>query len=212
MWQAMLMSAGLPTSKQIFIEGFVTGEGGIKMSKSLGNVIDPIEYVEKYGTDAVRYYILAKFSSYEDSPISQKMFEEVYNSDLANGLGNVVSRVSTLAEKSGLEFEKTVFPDSPRGLYRDALWQALMDYRFDAALQNIWVTDLGVIDKELNHEAPWLIKDKDKLQRVLQKEIDDLRKLAKKIEPFLPETAEKILLTFAGPTIKKSEILFPRLK
>ncbi|MBI1866156.1 MAG: methionine--tRNA ligase, partial [Candidatus Staskawiczbacteria bacterium] len=95
MWQAMLMAADLPPTRQIFIHVFITS-GGQKMSKSLGNVIDPFDYVENYGTDALRYYLLAKISPTEDSDFTKEKFEETYNADLANGLGNLVSRSAKL--------------------------------------------------------------------------------------------------------------------
>lgn len=204
MWQAMLMSAGLPTSKQIFIEGFVTGEGGIKMSKSLGNVIDPIEYVEKYGTDAVRYYILAKFSSYEDSPISQKLFEEAYNSDLANGVGNLVARVSTMAQNMNLRIY-----ESKNIRIGDEVVQATDNWDFNGAMAYIW-KKIKEADTLINEREVWKLKGKEK-EKELTDLVNRLRQIGTDLSPFLPETAEKILKIFAGPEIKKSEILFPRL-
>src|SRR4030042_2405574 len=98
-WQAMLLSAGLPQTKQIFIHGFIIS-GGQKMSKSLGNVIDPFEVVKKYGTDATRYYLLKEIHPFKDGDFSYQRFEEIYNSDLANGIGNLVQRVAKLAESA----------------------------------------------------------------------------------------------------------------
>ncbi|MBM3209285.1 methionine--tRNA ligase [Candidatus Shapirobacteria bacterium] len=207
MWQAMLISAGLPTSKQIYIEGFIN-TGGQKMSKSLGNVIDPFELVEKYGTDAVRYYLLREIPAYDDGDFSIQRFEELYNADLANGLGNTVSRVAKLVENSGLEFNGTRLP---KKVLRNAQKNALADFRFDLILNNIWVTDLHPIEIHVDQHQPWLIKDKDKLLLVLQEEVDSLREVALKISPFLPETAEKIRKQFAGPKIKSEKPLFPRV-
>jgi len=102
MWQAMLLSAGLPTSKQIFIHGFITA-GGQKMSKSLGNVIDPFELIGKYGTDPIRYYLLRHIHPVDDSDFSNEAFEQQYNADLANGLGNLVARTSNLLEQNEIE-------------------------------------------------------------------------------------------------------------
>jgi len=204
MWQAMLMSAGLPTSRQIFIEGFVTGEGGIKMSKSLGNVIDPIEYVEKYGTDAVRYYILAKFSSYEDSPISQKLFEEAYNSDLANGIGNLVARVSTMAEKSSIKYQVSGSKQISNEVVRE-----INKWDFNEAMEYIW-RQIKNADTLINEREVWKLEGEEK-EKVLIDLVNRLRQIGTGLAPFLPETAEKILKTFEGPEVKKSEILFPRL-
>jgi methionyl-tRNA synthetase len=99
MWQAMLMSAGLPTSRQIVIHGFITS-GGQKMSKSLGNVIDPLAIVDEYGTDALRYYLARHIHPFEDSDFTMEKFKEAYNANLANGIGNLVARVMRLAEKN----------------------------------------------------------------------------------------------------------------
>src|ERR1035437_9726044 len=99
MWQAMLMAAQLPNSHQIIINGFITAEGGLKMSKTLGNVVDPKEIVAEYGTDALRYFLLREVSSFEDSPFTLERFKDAYNSGLANGLGNLTSRILTLSEK-----------------------------------------------------------------------------------------------------------------
>jgi len=97
-WPAMLLSAGLPLPKKIFVHGFITS-GGQKISKSLGNTIDPFEVVDKYGMDALRYYLLKEIPSGGDGDFSFERFEEVYQTDLANGLGNLVSRTLTLAKK-----------------------------------------------------------------------------------------------------------------
>ena len=204
MWQAMLMSAGLSPSKQIFVEGFVTAEGGTKMSKSLGNVIDPIEYVEKYGTDAVRYYVLAKFSSYEDSPISQKLFEEAYNSDLANGIGNLVARVSTMAQSTNLRIY-----ESKNIRIGDGVIEAVDMWDFNGAMEYVW-GQIKQADTLINEREVWKLEGEEK-EKVLTDLVNRLRQIGTDLAPFLPGTSEKILKTFSGPEIKKSEILFPRL-
>ncbi len=203
MWQAMLMSAGLPTSKQIYIEGFVTGEGGIKMSKSLGNVIDPIEYVEKYGTEAVRYYILTKFSSFEDSPISEKLFEEAYTSDLANGIGNLVARVTAMCEKSEIKSQKSKVRISR------VVVEAVKGWDFNKAMTLIW-GQIKEVDTLINERKVWTLEGEEQTE-VLIGLVNRLRQIGTDLQPFLPETAEKILAIFAGPEIKKGPSLFPRL-
>lgn len=204
MWQAMLMSAGLPTSKQIFIEGFVTAEGGVKMSKSLGNVIDPIEYVEKYGTEAVRYYILAKFSSFEDSPVSQKMFEEAYNSDLANGIGNLAARVCSMAEQVGLSVEPKEMVIDPMVVEETKAW------RFDQALAAIW-QKIKDADALINKKEVWKLYGAEK-EKTLVDLINRLRQIGTDLRPLLPETATRIGAMFAGGEIKRGENLFNRLE
>jgi len=206
MWQAMLMAANLPSSRQIFIHGFITS-GGQKMSKSLGNVIDPFEYVQNYSTDALRYYLLAKINPFEDCDFTKEGFEERYQADLANGLGNLVARVAKLAESSDLEFPTK---ENDENVYREAQKKSLEDYRFDLVLNSIWTTNVSAIDKHLNQETPWTRKG-NQLKQVLEYEVEEIRKLAKKLKPFLPETAEKIEKQFKGPKIKSEKSLFPRL-
>src|SRR5690606_35159309 len=92
MWQAMLMSAGLPPSKQIIIHGFINVDGQ-KMSKSLGNVVNPLDLVNRYGTDSLRYYLLRHVPPFEDGDFTEEKFKEIYNANLANGLGNLTSRI-----------------------------------------------------------------------------------------------------------------------
>lgn len=201
-WQAMLLSAGLPDSKQIFIHGFITINGQ-KISKSLGNTINPIEVAEKYGTDALRYYLLSKISPYEDSDFTFEKFEETYNGELANGLGNLVSRISALCDKSKLSFPKAQLSSDKE------VNKCLGVYRFDEALKIIW-REISETDQFINEEEPWKLSDK-KLKSVLVHLIDHVRSIAINLKPFLPETAEKIEKQFKGPKIKSEKPLFPRL-
>jgi methionyl-tRNA synthetase len=201
-WQAMLLSAGLPNSKQIFIHGFVTLNGQ-KISKSLGNTIDPIEVAEKYGTDVLRYYLLAKINPYDDSDFTFEKFEETYNGELANGLGNLVARVAKLCENSGFEFPETKLQEDKN------IENALKEYKFDVALKTIW-EEISQTDLFINQEEPWTLKD-EKLMEVLTHLVDHLRSIAFNLESFLPGTAEKIEEQFKGPKVKSGKPLFPRL-
>lgn len=99
-WQAMLLASGLSNSNTIIINGFVTGEGGVKMSKSIGNVVDPVEIVSMYGTDALRVYVLGGISTFEDSPCSIALFREFYIAWLQNGVGNLSSRILKMMENA----------------------------------------------------------------------------------------------------------------
>ncbi len=203
MWQAMLIAAGLPPSRQIFIHGFITS-GGLKMSKSLGNVIDPIEYVIKYGTDALRYYLLAKINPSEDSDFTKEKFEEAYEGDFANGLGNLVSRVAKLAENSEFDFE------AKETKLFDEVETELSEYRFDNAMKFIW-EKISIVDQEINKSEPWKLVG-DELKSSLQNYIDEIRIIAYNLKPFLPNSSDKIEKIFKGPKIKSVEALFPRLK
>lgn len=203
MWQAMLMSAGLPTSKQVFIHGFITAEGR-KISKSLGNVVDPFALVEEYGTDAVRYYLLRAIHPTADSDFSIKRFEEVYNADLANGLGNLVSRVAKLCEKSELRF---IFDHPQLPLPKN---EKLEEYKFNEALGGIW-QKIAKLDKIIDTEKPWKLEGRG-LEKTLNVLVEGIREIAVLLEPFLPETAKKVQKQFAGPEIRSSEPLFPRIE
>lgn len=203
MWQAMLMSARLPNSKQVFIHGFLTIEGQ-KISKSLGNTINPITLAEKYGTDTVRYYLLAKIHPWEDSDFSVSKLEETYNADLANGLGNLVARVAKLAEKIGeISTEEIKFTDVTAELKHE-------DYRFDEAVKIIW-EKIGRLDRLIEKDKPWTL-EVGGLKTVLLPIIKEVREIGVMLKPFLPETAEKIREQFNGPVIKSATPLFPRIK
>jgi methionyl-tRNA synthetase len=204
MWQAMLLAAGLPPSRQIFIHGFITS-GGEKMSKSVGNIIDPIEYVERYTTDALRYYLFAKISPTEDSDFTKEKFEEVYNADLANGLGNLVSRVVALANKNcnGQVPNIGYNPDShPLRVDENVhnwkiVWKdidkSVPKFEFDSATSSIWKF-IGECDKYLNQTKPWSLfeSNKKEFNWIVYGLIDSLHQLAWQINPFLPDTSKEL--------------------
>lgn len=218
-WQAMLMSAGLANSQHVFIHGFITSEGQ-KISKSVGNVIDPIALTEKYGTDAVRYYLLREIPPYGDGDYSERRFKELYNADLANGLGNLVSRVTKLCEKlpPHVILANGVRPESDSGVaaapQNDKLLpeftSLLEQYKFNDALALLWQR-IGETDKFINDNEPWKITDTKKLTEVLQKAVTEILAIAYHLQPFLPDTAKKILLQFSGEKITSQPPLFPRI-
>lgn len=201
MWQAMLMSAGLPNSKQIIIHGFITSNGQ-KMSKSLGNVVDPYEIVQKYGTDALRFWVGKEAHPFEDSDFTWKKFEEDYNANLANGLGNLVSRVSKLAEKINLKAPDLLNTFDPE------MEKYLKEFKFNEALTHIW-REIAEADKKINEEKPWELEG-EKLKEILEDLVEKIQHIGFNLQPFLPETAEKILNQFSGE-IKSSSPLFPRI-
>jgi len=204
MWQAMLLSAGLPTSRHILIHGFITANGQ-KMSKSIGNVVDPFVLVEKYGTDAARYYLLKEMNPFEDGDFSEKRFIEIYNSDLANGLGNLISRVITLTHKftdGKVPYIKTDPELHPLRISEEMYtWKmaysdidkAMPKFLFHEALNAIQKF-ISQADKYINDQRPWeLIKtDKEKFNYVLYGLLDSLHQLAWMIYPFLPQTSIKL--------------------
>jgi len=202
-WQAMLASAGLPLSKQIFIHGFITVDGK-KISKSLGNTINPILVAKKFQTDALRYYLLSRVHPFEDSDFTFEKLTDAYNGELANGLGNLISRVAALCQKS-----KADFNDSQKPKLYNQVQQALEDFRFDLALKFIW-DQITVLDLQINKEEPWKLVDK-KLVDTLQKYVDKIRNIAYNLKPFLPETAQKISDQFSVGKIQSKSALFPRI-
>ena len=220
-WPAMLLSARLPLPKEIFVHGYLTIEGQ-KISKSqeralrrkgLGNAVDPFALVEKYGADPLRYYLLAKFSPFEDGDFSESHFEEVYNSDLANGLGNLVSRVTKLCEGIEISANPTInklVTDIPTVPSKEPtpFSQAVESYRFDEALGLIW-SSIKTIDRYINDQQPWNLEGQE-LVNVMQVPVDAIRYLNIKLEPFLPETAKRVKKQFSGK-IKLAQPLFPRL-
>lgn len=217
-WPAMLLSARLPLPKSIFVHGFITVEGQ-KMSKSVGNIIDPVGLVEKYGADPVRYYLLREVSSYEDGDFSVKKFEERYTADLANGLGNLVARTVTLGEKlSPLRFDFAGDIDLEIKKVCNDFYQeyeaALSGIKLHEALASVWSL-IAVADKYINEKKPWEIKDSEVLRRILANAGYLLGVVLNLVEPFLPETGEKIRkqIWFSDSSInfKKGENLFPRL-
>jgi len=210
MWQAMLMSAGLPNSTQILVFGFLTADGQ-KISKSLGNVVDPYALTDKYGADAVRYYLLAEMSPYEDGDYSEEKFKARYNSDLANGLGNLAARVATLLEKNTLATGlKVDLKDKDIKDTAERLAGKMAGYRFNEALQVIW-EKIKVCDEVLTKAAPWKMSDPKEIAVVLKPLAQTILNLAYLLEPFLPGSAQKLQAQFSAPQVKKGETLFPRL-
>jgi len=206
MWQAMLMSAGLPCSTQILIHGFVNSNGQ-KMSKSLGNMVDPYKLVEQYGTDALRYYLLAEVDPFEDSDFTTEKFEARYNADLANGLGNLTARVSNLLEKNKIELNLQT-KDSKK--LKQQINKAMQEFKFNEALKIIW-DQLRKSDEKLSKEKPWELDDVGKIKIILEPIAQDILNVAELFLPFLPETAGKIIEQFSAKQIKKGEVLFPRV-
>lgn len=201
MWQAMLLSAGLPTSKQIIIHGFITSNGQ-KMSKSLGNIIDPFELVEKYGTEAVRFFIAHELNTFEDSDVTLERIQESYTANLANGLGNLVARVAKLCETNNLGASEYTEGFDPK------IVKHLEGYKFNGALAHIW-EEIAKADKLVSEKRPWELSQDD-AKPILGDLIKRVQHIGFNLQPFLPKTAEKILKQFAGQ-IKSSDTLFPRI-
>ncbi len=213
-WPAMLKSAGYELPKTILVHDFISLNGQ-KISKSLGNVITPSELIEKFGVDGVRYYFLRYGPLNNDIDVSIEKIKEVYNADLANGLGNLVSRVAKLCDNLLISENPTINKlitdiPTPSKKIKTLYSQAIENYRPDKALELLW-DDIKIVDQYINEQEPWKL-DKNKLIGVIQVAVDAIRYLNIKLKPFLPETAEKIEEQFKGPKIKSADPLFPRLK
>lgn len=205
MWQAMLISAGLPTSKQIVIQGFVMS-GGQKMSKSLGNVINPLELVEKYGTDALRYVLLRHTSAFEDSDLTLDAIHEHYTAHLTNGLGNLVARVMKLAE-TYLEAPIARPETSP---FPQEYFDMINAFEFNRVMDLVW-SRIQKLDERIANEKPFsIVKENVEKGRAIIRELAiELYQIGRLLNPFMPATSE--LIKKAVLENKKPENLFPRL-
>ncbi len=201
MWQAMLLSAQLPLSKQIIIHGFITSNGQ-KMSKSLGNVVDPYEMVKKYGTDAVRYYLLREIPTLGDGDFSEVRMKELYNADLANELGNCVSRVTTLAAKDGLTLGVKPYSITP-----DHASQ-ITSFQMNDAITLIW-EEVKKLNKQMNEQTPWSKTPPERCEFLVQA-LNSLNEIGHRLYPFLPKSSEIIIAGTSG-VITKMPPLFPRI-
>ncbi len=194
MWQAMLMAAGLPNSHKIVIDGFLTGEGGIKMSKSLGNAVNPYDIVKEYGgkdsqgTDALRFFCLSELSSFEDSPFTLERFKDSYNAKLANGIGNLTSRIMKMAEAN--------LP-GPVVIPEQSLTQEYFDlydtFDFVKVCQYVWSRIQG-LDLFIQEKKPFSVIKTDKEQgaALIQELVIELYTVARMLQPLLPQTSNKI--------------------
>src|SRR3989344_3111025 len=201
MWQAMLMSARLPTSKQIIIHGFITSNGQ-KMSKSIGNVIHPFDLVEKYGIDAVRFFIAHELNTFEDSDVTPQRIHESYTANLSNGLGHLGARTAKLCENNNIEAPVELIEFDPK------MEGFLKEYKFNEALGYIW-SEITAADKKISDEKPWELEG-ERVREILVDLAGKIQHIAFNLQPFLPETSEKILKQFSGK-IAASEPLFPRI-
>lgn len=239
-WIGMLMSAGLSVPKAIYVHGFVTSEGK-KMSKSIGNVVDPVEYVEKYGADALRYYLLREIPTGDDGDFSNKRFVELYNSELANSFGNLVNRVFMMVDRyldgevKGKEKNNDLSDDIERfwGKYEDGM----NNFNIKVAVESV-VGLLDYANKYVEDQKPWALAkvDEDALEAVLYNLLEMVRNAALMLWPVIPGKAEDVLSLFGfdtccisdmgkncgygefhgflkdGVKVKKVEAMFPRLE
>ena len=208
-WPALLLSAGLPVPDQVVVHGFLT-ENGEKISKSRGPSIDPFDCIGRYGVDAVRYYLLRAISPFQDGDVSTQRLRQVYNSDLANGLGNLVSRLTALCAKTDYgRFEPPPALAPPPG-YREA-WSG---YEFDKALQALWSV-IARVNADIQRVRPWELlraKTSTELHEHLSRWLTDLARIGHWLEPFLPHASAHVRALLSEQPIRACAPPFPRVE
>lgn len=233
-WPAMLISAGISLPRAIYVHGFITSEGQ-KMSKSLGNIVDPVEMVKKYGACALRYYLLREIPTLDDGNFSQKRFQALYEGELADSLGNLLSRVLGMTELyfQGKVPEAKLEPRWPKRFNEILMkWKkAIENFDLKSALEEIFIL-VEEANKYVEEEKPWVLKKEnpDRLKTVIVSLLETLRVIGWLIFPFLPATASKIHLQLGvkkdfkkenlkdwgrmkkGQLVKKGPALFPKTR
>lgn len=208
-WPGMLLGLGLPLPKTLYVHGFV-GVNGEKMSKSLGNSISPHEIINKWGADVFRYFFARHIPSYDDGDFTWERIEEVYNSELANELGNAVQRTVVMIQKN----LNGIVGDIPSANHDIAKYEAALDdCKFDRALDEVWEQVRG-LNQYIDEEKPWELAksgDLEHLREVLAYQVSCLLEIANMLEPFMPDTAAKIIYVFNEGVVRPLEgTLFPR--
>jgi methionyl-tRNA synthetase len=207
-WPAILMSAGLPLPEHIFAHGYFTIDGQ-KISKSLGNTIDPLALANEYGIDTLRYYLFAEIPFGEDGEFNNERFQTVYTTDLANDLGNLVQRVAVLVSKH----LDGVIGELPSPTFkRDAYDNDMNSLKLSSALKQVWqqIRNLNVY---LQEQKPWkkVSTDQAEFKHIVSQTIADLLLIADLLMPFLPTTSQKIIDTFGGGKVHPEiGLLFPK--
>jgi len=229
-WPAMLLSAKLPLPKKIFVHGFVTS-GGQKMSKSIGNVVDPFEMIKLYGAESLRYFLLREIPSGEDGDFTEEAFMQRINSDLADNIGNLVNRVLVLTEK----YSDGVVPKTDKKSFLaekseeiiKKVNEYLEEFKFHHALESIFSLSSDA-NRYINETEPWKITVKEELNEVLYNTLETIRIISVLLYPFMPQTAERISeqigvdkdfsekmlqwgLLKAGTRTKRGDVLFRKV-
>ena len=207
-WPIMLMSAGVATPKALYVHGFINAPGGVKMSKSLGNSVEPQQILDRYGVDALRYYLLRYIPHDGDGEFGVERFHDVYTADLVNNLGNLVQRVASMTIKycaGECESVKSVLSSQN---------DALKDAAFDLVLKQLW-EKLDDLNESIEREQPWQVAKTDPaaVAKLLAQWTHEIIQIGMQLGPFLPQTAEKIQQTFASGKVDSSVgMLFPRVE
>ncbi len=205
-WPAILLGLGLELPQKIVSHGHVLA-GGQKMSKSIGNVVDPMEVIERHGLEAFRYYFLRHVDTFTDADFTWEKFDEAYSHELANDLGNLVQRLATLCQKNGIKGVQLAAEE-------DSAYSALMDaYEFSKAFDYTW-EKVQQLNKDIDNAKPWELAKRgeaDQVKSVLTQLVGKLLQAARLLEPFLPATAAQIQALFSASEITPPSVpLFPK--
>lgn len=210
-WPALLLAAGIELPNGVLTHGYLTIENQ-KISKSLGNVIDPNDWVAKYGSDAVRYFLMREVAFGQDGDVSEAKLRARYEGDLANGLGNLVSRLTNMLEKyAHAEVPEITEPH----IKLEEVEELVQTFKFHDALAKIWEA-VAWANQYIDETKPWQLAKSDdnikELHKVLAKLSAQVYLIAQKLAPFMPQTADKIRVAFENDNITKMEPLFPRIE
>lgn len=200
-WPAILLSAGYKLPKKLLVHGYLNISGK-KISKSLGNVIDPLELLKKYNSDVVRYSLL-KCNVFEDSDYSEDLLIKRNNNELANKLGNLVSRTASLIEKNRTEKTENKLL---KKLNFNKIGKHIENYEFDKALNEIFAF-IDICNEYIQKEKIWETKNKKQLFELKE----SILKISDLLWPFIPESAEKIKKQFSSNKIRKEKVLFKKI-
>ena len=215
LWPAMLLGLGLPLPKKLLVHGFVN-VGGAKMSKSVGNIVDPNQIIDEFGVDAFRYFFSRHIPTLDDGDFTWDKFETAYNTELANDLGNLVSRVASMVTR----YQAGVIGDVKHGEHDMNVYHEMMDsLEFNKAIDDVWAM-VRSLNQYIENVKPWEIakkvgKDAEAaahLSEVLTYAVGSLLQIGDLLVPFLPTTAEKIHSTFeTGAIVPLDSVLFPKI-
>lgn len=205
-WPAILLGLGLPLPKRLVTHGFVLADGQ-KMSKSIGNVVDPIAALDRHGLDAFRYFFLRHIDTFADSDFTWEKFDKAYSNELANDLGNLVQRLATLCQKNRVH--GLGLPAASDDEYN----RLMANFEFSKAFDYVWNKVQG-LNKSIDEQKPWELAksgDTEKLHQVLGELTKGMLEVSQLLAPFLPETVEKIQDIFTAPEIvPPATPLFPK--
>lgn len=206
LWPAILIGLGLKLPKNLVSHGMVLCDGQ-KMSKSIGNVVDPLEVLDKHGIDAFRYYFLRHIDTFTDSDFTWDKFEDAYNNELANDLGNLVQRLSVMCKKNDFSIK-----DAPEIKLPEKYCELMNEFKFKEAFDFTW-EKVQAINKKIDEEKPWALAKEgktEKLNQVFNELVTDILEASELLKPFLPETAAKISDVFTGEIVPPEAPLFPK--